>query len=171
MKTAEELVKLYGFQPLKGFIRSMKVDCPFGGRTCSAGDCICKRGVYEIRSNLVNADLVWTADIGGYNFLLCEFGINSPLFRWYSISIHETAFFQDKDLKGPKVICEATTSHWDGEYAGRGIPRIPESIRGPMYRTADKVLGDCHVQCDDIVQYLIELADYRTGASATAEKS
>ena len=121
-------------------------------------ECLCDgKGVYKQRSEFTNATRLWTGKLGKDLVVLTEYDCESDLIGFFSIEV----FFGCSELTlddylhfvRPNGSANATSSHWNGEYPGSGIPRHPETLRGFMYRTVVND-HDGHILPKDIVKYL-----------------
>jgi len=109
----------------------------------------------ELRGSWTNASRVWVGGIGaGLSVVICEFSGSWP---WYNVIVSEavpvnTAWVKIEDQKR-EPLGYAITTDWNGERAGSGIPRIPESLRGFMYRVTTG--GDHKILPEDVISYLV----------------
>jgi len=84
----------------------------------------------------VNAKTVYLGSVRGVPVLIALFSGFHP---WISVDVGENS---------------ATSSTWNGEQAGSGIPRYPDSLRGNMWRVGAS-FGDCYMNPSDIVAFLL----------------
>lgn len=158
-KTADReirsLLKKYGFRRYEEtHPRSKIVPCTFSKK--HDDECVCDgKGNYQQRIEWTNATQLWTADIPAGLVMIAEYGGSE--FGFYSVSIYLDGMTIDEnlDVSANSGYLYATSSSWDGEKAGSAIRRVPETLRGFMWRTCDQK-GDHHAYPADIIAYMLQ---------------
>jgi hypothetical protein len=114
-------------------------------------------GQNENRIKWTNADFALTTKVDRNLILLMVFGPMQGSCKWISLNLYPNTkelVIDPKTLRAQNYhTLYATSSNWDGGYCGSGIKRLPESLRGFMYRT--NVFGDAHILPNNIIDHLL----------------
>lgn len=105
------------------------------------------------RARFVNALQIFYSVYRDQQFVLYRFK------NWFSVNIVGSQFIQDEEtLETPKVMIQASSTEWNGEQAGSAIERVPDNLRGFMYRVSGYGI-DRHVNPTNIMDYLVDVLD------------
>jgi len=136
-------------------LKSRTIDCP----NCKLNDLefICvecdNTGKLHQRAKFVNALQIFYTLYRDQQFVLYRFK------DWFSVNITESQFIQDKEtLQTPNVLIQASSTEWNGEQAGSAIERVPDNLRGFMYRVSGYGINR-HVDPTNIMDYLVDVLD------------
>ena len=162
-QTVAKLVKKFGLReiPHHDFCKHEEIPCDMcqGKPKSQRRKCDWCQGTEtsSIRSELVNAKRVFSGPLSapGQFLIVADFG------DWCAVEIRDEDFGLTPSpqwrLSGEELQ-RATSSSWNGEVAGSAIQRLPETIRGEMWRTYSTASkrGDSHVQPKCIVEYMLK---------------
>ena len=164
----QDLLKKYSFSRIDTkYPRSKVLPCPElnekdHAKSVRKEECICDSGVYRARIVWVNSKHAWTTRVGDATVLLMDFSSLFSFTDWFSVDVFPGLKgelpIDKKDLSTPRTDLNACTANWNGEMAGSGIRRFPDSIKGFMYRGPVEGCGDAHFLPEtDIVSHLTSL--------------
>lgn len=150
---ADQIAERYRLIELQHHVFSITIAEPCS--ECEGTDSDCSwcdgEGQTEQRSEFVNARRLFAGQIGNTNRFLVVADYGS----FVSVNVTDRKFALSEErfrLKGS--LNRASSTEWVGQLGGSGIKRVPETIRGQMWRTS--CMGhDMHVQPEDIVQLLL----------------
>jgi len=146
------------------------VECTTFGPSLDCDNCDGTREV-EYRADWVNASRVYEVEVDGYFIQLAKFDKSysrEPF--WFTVEVYATPYAQDPvTLRSAPPLVAASTTSWDGEKLGSGIPRVPEDLRGFMYRCPVGESRDAHCRPDDIVVHLLRWVRSWTAVTARGQ--
>lgn len=123
---------------------------------CSGQDYL-ERGAWSC------ADQVWFGAVDGHTVAISVFSLlpeESWLKFWFSVEVFPDAIPLPEgevsiEFQNYRNSNQASTSSWNGEFSGSGIRRVPDSLRGFLYRTTYED-QDTFILPEDIIKFLID---------------